>query len=122
MTREALARWCLRIGLAFALLYPPFAALSDPGGWASYFPHALLASGVPAAALLRGFGLIEAALALWILSGWRIEIPAALTALLLLAIVLVNANQFEILFRDLSIAAMALALVVWPSGPKMQLP
>lgn len=105
----------LRAGLAFALLYPPYAALGDPVSWASYFPDFVRAVPVDLIVLLYAFGIIEVALALWILSGWRIRVPAALAALVLVAIVAVNLAEFEVLFRDLAIAAMALALVVWPA-------
>lgn len=104
----------LRVGVAFSLLYPPFAALQDPISWAAYFPSFVSALPLDTIVLLHIFGAIEVALALWILSGWRIRLPALITALLLIAIVAVNPAQFDVLFRDLSIAAMALALALWP--------
>jgi hypothetical protein len=104
------AHWLLRIGVAFAFLYPPLSALTVPDGWIGYLPRFLLASGIPDTVLLHGFGAIEVAIALWILSGWRIEWPAAAAAAALVAIVAFNPAQFEILFRDLSIACAAAAL------------
>ena len=104
----------LRVGAALALLYPPFAALSDPISWAAYFPAFIRALPVETTLLLHAFGLVEAVLAVWLLSGWRIRIPAALATVLLVAIVVFNPAQFEILFRDLSIAAITLALALWP--------
>jgi uncharacterized membrane protein YphA (DoxX/SURF4 family) len=108
----------LRIGIAFALLYPPFAALGDPISWASYFPPFFHSLPIDLIFLLHAFGVLEVVLALWILSGWRIRVPAALTTMLLLAIIMLNLNQFDVLFRDLSIAAMTLALTLWPSVTK----
>lgn len=104
------AQWLLRIAVAIAFVYPPLHALSNPDSWVGYFPPFLLNSGIPAEVLLHGFGLIELVIAGWILSGWRIEWPATLAALMLGAIVLFNGAQFEILFRDLSIALASLAL------------
>lgn len=104
------AQWLLRIGVAFAFLYPPLDALAYPDSWLGYFPQFLLTSGIPGGVLLHGFGVIEVGIALWILSGWHIEWPAALAAVMLVAIVACNLVQLEILFRDLAIAAAALAL------------
>ncbi|OGG72168.1 hypothetical protein A3E65_02230 [Candidatus Kaiserbacteria bacterium RIFCSPHIGHO2_12_FULL_56_13] len=113
----------LRVGVAFALLYPPFAATLDPVSWTAYFPAFVRGLPFETTMLLNLFGAFEVALALWILSGWRIRIPAAITALLLVAIVVVNFSQFDVLFRDLSIAAAALALALWPVTESMpQLP
>lgn len=110
-----LAHLVLRAGLAFALLYPPLAAIADPVSWAAYFPAFVHALPVPTIVLLHAFGVLEAALALWILSGWRIRTPAALTALMLVGIVAFNWSQLDVLFRDLSFAALALALALWPA-------
>lgn len=102
----------LRIGVAFSLLYPPFSALFDPISWAGYIPQ-FLRGYVPDLVFLHAFGALEVVLALWILSGKKIFWPSLVTALLLLAIVAFNANQMEVLFRDLSLAAMALALALF---------
>lgn len=102
----------LRIGLAFSFLYPPYAALQDPTSWFAYFPAFLAANSVDPTLLLHGFGIIEIIIALWLVSGWRIFIPSVLAGLMLLGIVVFNWPQFDVLFRDLSIAAMALALAV----------
>jgi hypothetical protein len=104
----------LRVGIAFALLYPAFVAIGDPISWASYFPPFFRALPLELTTILHAFGVLEVVLALWILSGWRIQIPAALTTLLLVAIVGFNLSQMDVLFRDLSIAAMSLALALWP--------
>lgn len=100
----------LRIGAAFAFLYPPIDALFNADSWVGYFPRFLLASGIPPMVLLQGFGVVEIILALWILSGWKIFWPSLVAAAMLVAIVAFNFSQLEILFRDLSIAAAALAL------------
>lgn len=104
------AQWLLRIAVAIAFVYPALHALSNPSSWVGYFPGFLLHSGIPREVLLHGFGVIEIIIAAWILSGWRIEWPATVAAFMLAAIVAFNGNQFEILFRDLSIALACLAL------------
>ena len=118
----ALAHAILRAGLAFALLYPPLAALGDPVSWGAYFPSFVHALPLPEIAILHAFGMLEVAIALWLLSGWRIRIPAALAALMLVGIVAFNLSQFDVLFRDLSLALVALALVFWPTALTSLLP
>jgi len=120
-SNELVAHLLLRAGVAFSLLYPPYAALLDPVSWAAYFPAFVRALPIETTVLLHAFGVLEVVLALWLLSGWRIRFPAALTALLLVAIIAVNLNQFEVLFRDVSIAAMAIALALWPKSRNVDL-
>lgn len=102
----------LRVGVAFAFLYPPVSALvGDPYTWFGYFP-AFLTGYLPDLVMLHLFGAVEAVVGLWILSGYRIFLPSALATLMLLAIVVFNPSQFDVVFRDLSIACMALALAL----------
>jgi uncharacterized membrane protein YphA (DoxX/SURF4 family) len=104
--------WILRIGLAFAFLYPPIDAIFDPFSWLGYFPS-WMHGYVPDMVLLHSFGAVEVIVALWILSGWKIFWPSCIALLMLLAIVFFDGSgQFEILFRDLTIASIALALAV----------
>jgi len=111
MNPYALAHGLLRVGVAFALLYPPIHALYSPDSWIGYFPG-FTQGIVPDVVLLHMFGVIEVVLAFWILSNKKIYIPAAITTILLVAIVLFNWGQMEVLFRDLSIAAMSASLAV----------
>ncbi|MEJ0053902.1 MAG: DoxX family membrane protein [bacterium] len=115
MDRERAAHLILRLGVAFSFLYPPFAAIGDPFSWIGYFPQFVQALPVDTTLLLHAFGAAEVVIALWLISGWKVRYPAILAALMLLAIVAFNLNQFEVLFRDLSIAAAALAIALWPS-------
>jgi uncharacterized membrane protein YphA (DoxX/SURF4 family) len=110
MTERA-ADIVLRLGLAFAFLYPPYAAWQDPPAWLAYFPP-FMHGWIPPDLLLHSFGALEVVLALWILSGWKIFYPALLAAVMLVVIVLFNSAEFSVLFRDLAIAAMALALAL----------
>lgn len=107
-------RLVLRIGAAFAFLYPPYAAFVDPLSWVGYFPSFIRSLPVNELVLLQGFGVIEAVLALWVLIGHRIRIPAVVMTVILAAIVAVNLSQFEVVFRDLSIACLTLALALSP--------
>ncbi len=111
MDTQRLADLLLRGGVAFAFLYPPINAIWNPYSWLGYFPSWAFGY-VPDEVLLHGFGLIEVVIALWILSGWRIFWPSLAAAAMLLAIVVVDFYTFEVLFRDVSIAAAALALAL----------
>lgn len=100
----------LRLGLAFAFLFPPVNALRDPYSWIGYFPsfvHDMLPNDM---IVLHAFGIIEVVIGLWILSGRKIFVPCIVAAVMLIAIVLFNLGDFQILFRDVTIALMALAL------------
>lgn len=115
LRRLPLAELLLRAALAFAFLYPPINALFDPYAWSGYFPTFLLTiAGSFELVLLHLFGLAEVALAVWILFGRNIRTPSYIAAALLIAIVVFNLNQFAVLFRDLSIALIALALAIAP--------
>ena len=111
MNVERFAHVLLRLGVAFAFLYPPLNALADPDAWIGYFP-AFVKGYVPDLTLLYAFGVLEVVIALWILSGWRIFWPSIVAAGMLFGIVVFNMPNFQVLFRDLSIAAMAFSLAV----------
>lgn len=109
MKFERISSLILRAGIAFAFLYPPIDALFDPVTWAGYLPHAVRGF-VPDLVLLHSFGLLEVVIALWILSGKKIFIPSVLATAILLVIVFFNLQDFQIIFRDVSIAAISAAL------------
>ena len=111
MSRERLADFTLRAGLAFAFLYPPINAIFDPNAWIGYFPS-FLRGHVDDLVLLHTFGAIEVIIALWILSGKRIFFPSLAAFLMLLGIVTMDYTEFQVVFRDLSIAAIALYFVL----------
>lgn len=111
MTKEDLAFLILRIGVAFAFLYPPISALSAPESWIGYFPSFLFGY-VSDEILLHTFGVVEAVIALWILSGKYIFWPSVAACAMLVGIVAFNMPNFEVVFRDLSIAASAAALAL----------
>lgn len=119
---QALALFVLRAGVAFAFLYAGVDSFAQPYSWVDYLPQALT-NAVPALALLHLFAALEILLALWLVSGWHVRYPALLCAALLVAIVALNGAEFQLLFRDLSIAAAALAVAVdtWrPAGGILQ--
>ena len=114
--KSAQAELILRLGLAFTLLYPALSALRDPFSWVGYFPEFISIIPVDRIVPLYIFGVIQIILAVWILSGRKVFIPAIVTALMLFGIVLFNINQLDILFRDIVIAAAAIALALMTKG------
>lgn len=108
-----LAFFLLRAGLAFAFIYPAVSAWSDPFTWLGYVPS-FAAALWPFSnmSLLHTFGFIEIGLALWVLWGKKLVVPCSLMTFILLFIVVTNLDQFDILFRDLSLAAVSLAFVL----------
>jgi len=109
MNNKDLAFLSLRVGVAFAFLYPPIDALFHPASWLSFFPDFLLRA-VNHSVLLHGFGLIELAIGLGLLLMRRPVLPAVAAACMLGSIVLVHWRGFSFLFRDVSILLAALAL------------
>ena len=109
--RDKLSDLILRIGVAFAFLYPAIDAVSNPDSWIGYFPK-FMQGVIPDTFLLHGFGLIEICIALYILFGKNIFWPSLIASTMLLGIVIFNLNNFDILFRDIAILAMTLSLTV----------
>ena len=102
----------LRVGAALAFLYPPLSALfGDPYTWFGYVP-AFARGYVPDLVLLHAFGIVEIIIGLWILSGYKIFVPAMLATAMLLGIVAFNLSQFDVLFRDVTIACLTFALAL----------
>jgi uncharacterized membrane protein YphA (DoxX/SURF4 family) len=104
-----LAVWSLRVGLAFVFAYAGVSSLRTPAEWVGYLPSFLYHTSY-ATTLLKMFAGFELVMTLWLLSGKYLRYAAALTALTLAAITVINLSQFIITFRDVGLALMALAL------------
>lgn len=109
--RHEAADLLLRLGISFAFLFASIDRFFNPFSWIGYVPP-FFGTFMPEEAALYLFGVIGIVLAVWILSGKKIFWPSVFAAVLLLANVALNAGEFDILFRDVTIAAMALALAV----------
>lgn len=111
MNLERVTNFILRAGVAFAFLYPPIDALFDPYSWIGYLPH-FIRGFVPDMVLLHSFGILEVLIALWILSGKKILLPSLLALAILVAIIILNLQDFQIIFRDIPIAMMSVILAL----------
>lgn len=102
----------LRIAIAFAFLYPPIDSFFNPNAWISFFPPFMLGY-LPNSVMLLGWGIVEAIIAFWILSGKRIFWPSLAATIALCTIVLFNLAFIEIVFRDIALALVAATLALW---------
>jgi hypothetical protein len=116
MHKEQAANFILRVGVAFAFLFPAIDEIFDPYSWLGYFPRFVLqvsrSVGIPDLVLLHSFGALEVIIALWILSNKKLFLPSLAAVVILLVIIVTGLSDFQILFRDVTIAAAALALAV----------
>jgi len=110
MDKRKLLTLSLRLSIASVFLYAAAAATLQPDNWIGYIPQ-VIRNIFPANILLMGFSFYQVALALWILTGWKAVFSASLAALTLLAIIVANISQTDILFRDFAIFFAALALL-----------
>lgn len=120
MRRENIANLLLRLGVAFAFLYPAIAEIYTPDSWIGYFPH-MVRGFVPDLVLLHSFGAVEAIIALWILSNKKIFLPSLAATAILLAIVYFDFNQLEVVFRDVAIAGASASLMISNMGRKRRI-
>ena len=110
INKNKLASLLLRIGLAFVLLYASISSFKTPSDWIGYLPH-FLTSRFPGHTLLGFFSIYEAALAVWLLSGYCIKYAAALAALTFSGIILTNLSLLPLTFRDITMVFTSLALL-----------
>jgi uncharacterized membrane protein YphA (DoxX/SURF4 family) len=103
----------LRIALAFSFLYPAVSAWFNPLAWVGYIPSFILTIvGGSDVLLLSVFGITEILIGLWLIFGRNIFWPSVLAAAYLLGILVFNLNQIDVIFRDISIFAIAVVLAL----------
>jgi len=111
MNSERLAKYFLRIGLAFVFIYASVEIYLSPDNFLKYVPNQLLDM-IPLDTFLIVFGIAEIALAVWLISGWKGHYPSFLSFLMMAGIVAFNMEYFQVLFRNVAIGFGSLALVV----------
>ena len=105
------AKWLLRVGLAFVFIYASAEIYLNPANFIKYVPSFILNS-VPLDLFLNLFGVIEVALAAWLLSGWKGAYPSIISVAMIVGIVVFNIEHFQVLFRNVAIGFGGLALLV----------
>ena len=118
MSKRSLIFLIVRLGVAFAFIYPPVSAWFTPLSWVGYLPEFVHVLSIDEFVLLHIIGFVEIIVGLWILTGRHIFVPSVAASIFLITLVLFNINQLEVLFRDISILAMTLALAVWSYDPE----
>jgi uncharacterized membrane protein YphA (DoxX/SURF4 family) len=112
MDRHKIAILLLRIGTAFAFIYAAIAGFVTPDDWIGYFP-AFIQHMFPGNGILAIWGIVEIILGLWLLSGWKVFIPATIGVLSMLGLIVFDWSQMDVIFRDVTIAFALAALAVW---------
>ncbi len=98
------------MGLAFAFLYPAISSLIMPSDWVGYVPL-FVRDIVDVNLFLFIFSVTEIFVALGILFFKNPFYPLLLGSVILVSIISFNIGSFVLIFRDVSILAMALALM-----------
>ncbi len=111
MKNLTLVSFLLRVGLGGAFLYAAIASFLEPESWVGFFPI-WLRNLAPENYLLMTFSIYEIILAIWLFSSKKIFYAAGLAALTLGGIIVFNISALDIIFRDIPILFMALALIV----------
>ena len=113
MTRNynpiALTSFILRTGLAVVFLYAGIAAFISPNNWIGYIPE-FIGNFITKAFILTIFSAYEVILALWLLSGKKQFIASIFSSITLICIIIANITILDIVFRDIAILLMAVAL------------
>ncbi|OHA24535.1 MAG: hypothetical protein A3B11_00020 [Candidatus Taylorbacteria bacterium RIFCSPLOWO2_01_FULL_44_26] len=117
MNRDRTLYILARLAIAFSFVYVGWSMFTSPDLWIGYTPEfiekAFKAWGWTNDLVMKGEAIIHIVLGLWILSGKNIFLPSLLATLFLASIVFFNQTQFPILFRDVSLALVALGLTVY---------
>lgn len=100
----------LRLGVAFAFLYPAISSLVDPTSWIGYVPSWVTVI-MPRETFLPLFSVFEILVACGTLFLGSM-LPPILAGATLLSIVAFNPSEFPVTFRDVAIACMAFALAL----------
>jgi hypothetical protein len=109
--KNEVAKWLLRIGLAFVFIYASVEIYLNPHNFIKYIPSSIL-NMFPLHLFLHSFGVIEVGLAFWLLSGWKGVYPSLISVAMIVGIVIFNMEHFQVLFRNVAIGFGGLALLV----------
>lgn len=113
MPKQHQALLYLRIGLAISFFYPALAAPLDPASWIGFIPpfaQDIILLVMPLTAFLILFSAAEIILGLWLLSGRFLRLAGALSAFFMFGITASNLGAFDIVFRDVSLGFMGIAI------------
>lgn len=111
MQQDTFSTILLRLGLSFAFLYPAVSSLVNPDSWMGFLPE-WIGVLMPVSTALILFSIFEIIVGVGVLFMKNPTVPAGAIIATLLIIIAINWRAFDIVFRDVSIVAMAWALIV----------
>jgi hypothetical protein len=111
------AKIILRWGLAFVFFYAAIAGLLHPDAWVGFFPR-FLHQTQDYHPLLTSFSVFEIFLAAWLFWGKKLVWSSSIAVAMLVGVVVPNFDSMPILFRDIGLIFMALALLELARGNK----
>jgi hypothetical protein len=100
-----------RLGLAFPFIYAAIASLINPSFWVGFFPP-FLTNAISTNVLITGWAIFQIGVGIWLLVGKKILIPSIIAAIMLIGILIFNIKLLDIIFRDVSILATAIVLII----------
>ncbi len=106
----------LRFGVAFTFLYASISAFINPDPWLAYFPG-FLRNTFSDSFLLSTWGTGELIIGIWLISGYHIFIPSALSAILMIGIFVFDSESLPITFRNVCILCTSLSLAIMTRPP-----
>ena len=115
--KNVLVSFFLRSGLAIVFFYAGIASLLAPENWVGFIPG-FIRNIFPAPILLVLFSVYEISLGAWLLSNKKIFYASILSASTMLIIIIANMSLLDIVFRDIAILFMAIALAILSSKDK----
>ncbi|MFZ2205278.1 MAG: hypothetical protein WAV23_01665 [Minisyncoccia bacterium] len=101
-----------RIGLAFPFIYAAIASLINPSFWLGFFPP-FMTNLLPQGFLITGWAILQITVGLWLVIGRKILIPSIIAAFMLVGILIFNYKLLDLIFRDVSILATAVFLIIY---------
>jgi uncharacterized membrane protein YphA (DoxX/SURF4 family) len=106
--KEKIVSLLLRIALAFSFIYAGISIFMTPDNWIGFLPDFVKNLGGYSA--LYGHATFDLILGLWLLSNKWTFWASIISALNLAAISIFNLAQLDIIFRDVSLLIVAVAL------------
>jgi hypothetical protein len=110
-----LAKYLIRFGLAFVFGYAAFEMYFRPENFIRYVPT-FISNHEHIELFLKGFGIKEILLSVWLLTGWKGHYAALVSLFLIVGITGSNLEYFPVLFRNVAIGFAALALFLLESA------
>ncbi len=111
MDKNKKIEYILRFGLAFAFIYPAISAFVEPNNWIGFIP-VFIREIVPASIFLPIYSVAELIIGAGIIFSKNPLYYAVSGIFILSAVVILNVGSFDLVFRDVSVIGIAVALIM----------